>query len=280
MKVRNRAGKGMLHAACLALAAAICLGLAGCGSLAKADQGSMRSDYFIGAAVWATDEDLMTSDTDDLPEEGDISLKWVKKKDGVKKIQISDSNMMAVYVAAEWEEDELVSAAMGADDRFEQAPWHVQTGSDSGYDCEATLYFDSKTEWTVYLYKIYERPDGSLYVKRESAGMSFGEAGGGNFIEEEKDGWRVKVTLNYKPFAGWDKMVVKQFDENDNCIRRTAFAPEEDVKLSKAPGFAYAVCQYIKGRQSEYRLVEDDTVFRVVINPATGIGEKKDIKLK
>lgn len=273
----NRKRKRMLQAAWLLLAAAMCLALAGCGPLAKENQKKLQPDRMIGAAVWATDQDLI--DSADPPEADDISLKWVKDETSGKKLQFSDPDMMAVYVAAEWEDGELVSAAMGADERFDQAPWHVSCGSGSGYDCEAALYFDPKTDFTAFLYKIYERSDGSLYLKRESSGMSFGEAGGANFIEEEKSGWRVKVTMNYEPFKACDKMIVKQFDEKDSCIRRTEFAPEDEVKLIKAPGCAYAVCQYIKGRQSEYRLVEDDAVFRVVINPDTGIGERRDIKL-
>lgn len=273
----NRKRKLMLQAACLLLAAAMCLALAGCGPLAKENQKKLQPARMIGAAVWAADQGLAGSI--DPPEADDISLKWVKDETSGKKLQFSDPDMMAVYVAAEWEDGELVSAAMGADDRFESAPWQASCGSGSGYDCEAALYFDPKTDFTAFLYKIYERSDGSLYVKRDGAGYQFNAAGGGNTVEEEKNGWRVKVTINYEPFEACGKMVVKQFDESDVCIRRTEFAPEDEVKLIKAPGCAYAVCQYIKGRQSEYRLVEDDAVFRVVINPDTGIGERRDIKL-
>ena len=85
--------------------------------------------------------------------------------------------------------------------------------------------------------------------------------------------------MHYEPFKAYDKMIVKQFDKNDNCISRTAFAPEDDVKLKKAQGYAYAVCEYMKGGKSDYKLVEDDTVFRVVMNPDNGIGEKRDIVL-
>lgn len=261
---------------CLAAAAAMMLSVTGC-QLAKEEQKEAQSDLMIGALVWAED-----SEAPEAPADDSISLKRVETEDGTE-IQVSDPDMLGAYVLAEKEDGEVKCIAFQADDRFVSAPGTANVGGTN--EIEATLYFDPYKEWCVFLYGVYERSDGSLYAKRSSIGYVIGHgdgegAGGGNTLEETTGDWGVRVTFHYEPFKAYDKMAVMQFDEEDMCISRTEFAPEDDVQLKKAPGCAYAVCQYIKGSQSDYKIVEDDTVFRVVINPATGIGEKKNIELK
>lgn len=248
------------------------LGLTGC-QLAEKEQGKAQSDLLIGALVWATD-----SDNPNVPEDDSISLERVQVETGRgTDIKVSNPDMMGAYVLPERENGEVQGIDFLADDRFVSAPGNAYIGDKN--EINATLYFDSSRQLITYVYGVYERADGSLYAKRNSGGLSFAAAGGANTIEEKNGDWHVKVTMHYEPFKAYDKMIVKQFDKNDNCISRTVFAPEDDVKLKKAQGYAYAVCEYIKDGKSDYKLVEDDTVFRVVMNPDNGIGEKRDIVL-
>jgi len=254
---------------CLALAAAVSLALSGCGKLAKEDKEKVQSDRLTGVLIWASQ-----GSEPERPEEDDISLKWVEK-DGEADLQVNHPDMLAVYVKAMRKDGEVTSLLFAGDERF--ADIRGEGGNQNKLN--AALYFDPSAELTVFPYGIYERQDGSLYAS-PNAGLAFGEAGGAWDINDENEDWNVGFEIDFKPFKAYEKMVVSQFDENGSCLASVSFAPEEDVKLEKAPGYAYAVCRYIRGKKSDYLLAEKDTVRRVIINPATGIGETKDIKLK
>lgn len=256
---------------CFVVIAAMAVGLASC-QLAEKERGKAQTDLLIGALVWVSD-----SDNPDVPEDDSISLERVKTGSGTD-IKVSNSDMMGAYVLAEREDGEVKSVSFLADDRFVSAPGTAHLGDKN--EINATLYFDSSRQLITYVYGVYERANGSLYARGNGAGLFCEERGGANTIEERTGDWGVKVTMHYEPFMAYDKMIVKQFDENDSCISRTVFAPEDDVKLKKAQGYAYAVCEYIKDGKSDYKLVEDDTVFRVVMNPDNGIGEKRNIVLE
>ncbi len=267
--------KSNLRTAVLFLAAAVMtLALTGC-QLAKEDQARAQSDRLIGALVWAADRD----DSQNAPEESSISFERAAAEDGERtEIKCSEPDMLGAYVVAERKDGEVQSIDFQADDRFVSAPGLANIGGAN--EIEATLYFDPAREFYVFVYSVYERADGSLYARRDDACCAFGKAGGGNTVEGKTGDWAVRIQFYYEPFEACDKMALLQFDENDSCISRTEFAPEDDVQLKKAQGCAYAVCQYIKGRQSSYKLVEDDTALQVVFNSATGIGEMKRVKLE
>lgn len=272
-KSKSKSGRGIAaKVLCAALAVTLTAALTGCGRLAKEDQKKAQADLLIGALVWARSGEFEAP-----PEDESITLKRVETEEGTR-IEVSDPDMLGAYMITEREDGEVESLTFQADDRFASAPGHVDVGDEN--EIEATLYFDPDADWCVFLYGVYERADGSLYAQRNSAGFSLGSEGGSNSVEETSGDWTARITFHYEPFEASDKMIVSQFDEEGRCLSQTSFAPEEDVELKKAQGYAYAVCQYIKGSQSKFRLAEDDTVSRVIVNPRTGIGEQRNIKLK
>lgn len=271
MNNEGRKNRAILYALLLILT----LLLTSCGESTLADpkQSSDCGDRMIGGLVWLSDDEFA-----DPPENDDIKLEYTVE-DEERKVKVNRSDILGAYVIENWENGELQSISSYIDPRFIEGPMNVIV--DSSAEIETTLYVDAAKDITAFVYHVYETPTGELYAKRESAGFGFGRNGGANWIEEKnEDGESVKVSFKYEPYVAYEKMIVKQFDLEDNCIAIESFSPEQDVSLSKHENMHYAICEYHKGKQIDRKVIENDTVERIVMNQETHIGEKRDIQMQ
>lgn len=256
--------------------------LGGCGSLveplAKPELSSDTGDKMIGALAWVGIDEDDESRFAEPPEPDTIKVEYVGEG-ADREVKVSRDDMLGAYVLEGWKDGELDYISSYTDPRFIEAPMNSIVGGMNEID--TTIYVDSLEDVSFFLYKVFETPTGELYVGGRTSGHAFGEAGGANWLEEKNDdGSGVCIKFNYENYKSCDMMVVKQFDEDDQCIAETSFAPDEEVALEKANDMTYAICEYHRGEDIERKTVIDDVVERIVVDPKTRIGARDDIKMK
>lgn len=247
-------------------------------TLANPEQSSDSGDRMIGALAWVGIDEDDESRFAEPPEPETIQVEYVGEG-ADREVKVNRDDMLGAYVLLEWVDGELDAISSYTDPRFIEAPMNSIVGGMNEID--TTMYVDGLEDVSFFLYKVCETPTGELYVKDRTTGYGFGEAGGANWLEETNDdGSGVRIKFNYENYKACDSMVVKQFDANDQCIASTSFVPDEEVSLEKADGMAYAICEYHRGDEVERKVVVDDVVERIVVDPKTRIGARDDIKME
>ena len=232
---------------------------------------AMNQDKLVGALLWIGEAD------EEMPEAEAIQLEYVEEDGILVDIKVNDPQLLYVGLLETYKDGEHWCSTGCTDPRL------VET-TVKGSVSEAVVYADAGKELHAAMYKIFEREDGQLYAYVEEDAGTFwvGRSGEGFCINGEEFPNRTveECLFTLELFEDYDKMVVKQFDENDTLIQADAFQPTEDVSLEKAEAAAYTICEYHHGKNITRKVVEDNTVERIVLNPKTHIGEPKHIKMK
>lgn len=116
----------------------------------------MTADKVIGAMVWVGDDGA------NAPEAKSIVVEYVEGEDGTLDLSCNHPEMQAVAIMREMKDGEYYRGYSYMDELL-GGGFIKYAGPDSEIDI--TVYFDGSKELFAKGYKIYERNDGSLYVK-------------------------------------------------------------------------------------------------------------------
>lgn len=208
----------------------------------------------IGGLIWIGEAH------EEAPDAESFTLEYVDCEDGTIEIYCDNPDLMPAALIKEFRDGEVFSVQSYADPRLGDVS--CKSAGEDG-EINVTITFDKTKELHTFIYKIYEKNDGSLYAKAEKDAEydSVQNLIISNLSFEDRKRNLGCMTVSYEGYTPYDEIVVKFFDENDTVMDRFSFIPEAvDGSASKPANAAYAICESHCGDTVERKIVEDDLI--------------------
>ncbi len=151
----------------------------------------LTADKTIGGMIWIGEEGTA------IPEAKYLTVEYVEGEDNTLELVCNNLEMLPVAIIREMKDGEYYRGYSYMDPRLDGG-FIKSAGKDSEIDI--TVYFDESKDLFASAYKIYERSDGSLYVKSVKGMEDYSLADGMCTYMEIKDRnrnlSRINITYN------------------------------------------------------------------------------------